>query len=46
MEKFLLFATSSKIFNGVDALEGEFPWRVSFRVEMKAACSVTQISNL
>ncbi|CAG7669378.1 unnamed protein product, partial [Allacma fusca] len=32
-----------RIFNGVDALEGEVPWRVYVRVAMKALCGGTII---
>ncbi|CAG7730926.1 unnamed protein product, partial [Allacma fusca] len=38
-------ATSSKIFNGVDALEGEFPWRVYYEIPLKVACSGTIINK-
>ncbi|CAG7646037.1 unnamed protein product, partial [Allacma fusca] len=38
-------ATSSKIFNGVDAVEGEFPWRVYYEIPMKAACGGTILNK-
>ncbi|CAG7709618.1 unnamed protein product, partial [Allacma fusca] len=38
-------ATTTKIFNGVDAVEGEVPWRGYFRVAMKASCGGTILNK-